>query len=304
MGKSSYVKSCLLFSIGINCIWIFVYFYQQRFTQYDQLSSGMVATYSNTMPPSFTDDKTQQADLSTIDVTDNTPDNIYQTDKLSDMLDNQIKLKPYIFIGGVPSSGTTLARAMLDAHPDIRCGEETRLVPRILQMRERWIKSKQESKRLQAAGLNDAIITRIVRNFVSNVIELHGAKADNLCNKDPLSLTQMPFLHDMFPKAKFLLMIRDGRAVANSIVSRNITITGVDHKSYLSAAQFWNKAIEKMWFNCQSIGETYCLPVFFERLVETPKEEISKILEFLNIPWSDNVMHHSDFLASEVSLSK
>ena len=32
-------------------------------------------------------------------------------------------------------SGTTLMRAMLDAHPEVRCGEETRVVPRILQVR-------------------------------------------------------------------------------------------------------------------------------------------------------------------------
>ena len=36
------------------------------------------------------------------------------------------------FVGGVPRSGTTLMRAMLDAHPMIRCGEETRVIPRIL----------------------------------------------------------------------------------------------------------------------------------------------------------------------------
>ena len=41
---------------------------------------------------------------------------------------------PFIFIGGHPRSGTTLVRAMLDAHQKIRCGEETRIIPRILQV--------------------------------------------------------------------------------------------------------------------------------------------------------------------------
>ena len=65
--------------------------------------------------------------------------------------------EPIIFIGGMPRSGTTLARVMLDAHPDIRCGEETRVVPRILQMRQQWKKSAKESMRLQEAGVTDEV---------------------------------------------------------------------------------------------------------------------------------------------------
>lgn len=212
--------------------------------------------------------------------------------------------KPYIFIGGVPSSGTTLLRVMLDAHPDIRCGEETRLVPRILQMRERWRRAGPEHERLKAAGLNDSVINTIVRNFISDVIELHGPPAQFLCNKDPLALAQMPDLAQMFPRGKFLLLVRDGRAVAHSIVSRNISISGVDHKSYLSAAMFWNKAIDKMWGHCNQQGPSKCLPVYFEKLVADPEGRMREILTFLGIPWHDNVIHHEKVLQSEVSLSK
>lgn len=61
---------------------------------------------------------------------------------------------PLIFIGGMPRSGTTLLRVMLDAHPDIRCGEETRVIPRLLSLKQQWLKSPIESKRLQEAGIS------------------------------------------------------------------------------------------------------------------------------------------------------
>ena len=56
---------------------------------------------------------------------------------------------PLVFIGGVPRSGTTLMRAMLDAHPEVRCGQETRVIPRILQLRSHWMKSEKEKMRLE-----------------------------------------------------------------------------------------------------------------------------------------------------------
>jgi hypothetical protein len=54
------------------------------------------------------------------------------------------KNHPLIFIGGMPRSGTTLTRAILDSHPLVRCGEETRVIPRILSMRAAWKKSTSE----------------------------------------------------------------------------------------------------------------------------------------------------------------
>lgn len=55
--------------------------------------------------------------------------------------------RPVIFIGGMPRSGTTLMRAILDSHPSVRCGEETRVIPRVLNMRAAWQKSALEWNR-------------------------------------------------------------------------------------------------------------------------------------------------------------
>lgn len=63
------------------------------------------------------------------------------------MIENVTSSKPIIFIGGMPRSGTTLMRAILDSHPLVRCGEETRVIPRILSMRGSWKKSPVEWNR-------------------------------------------------------------------------------------------------------------------------------------------------------------
>lgn len=212
--------------------------------------------------------------------------------------------RPLVFVGGVPRSGTTLARAMLDAHPDIRCGEETRVLPRIVGMRSKWDRSEREHQRLLEAGLPGDILDKATRAFVSEIVEGHGEPAKYLCNKDPLLLNYMTDLRRIYPKSKFVLMVRDGRAVAYSIVSRNVTITGVDHKSYMSAALFWNRVVTRMTTDCRILGSQHCLQVYYEKLVEDPRRWMGKILHFLSIPWHENVLHHHELINKEVSLSK
>ena len=208
-----------------------------------------------------------------------------------------------VFVGGVPRSGTTLVRAMLDAHPDVRCGEETRVIPRIISMRSRWSKSQKESNRLKEAGLSEFTLDSATRAFISEIILNHGKLSRYLCNKDPLVLNYMPELSRIFPRSKFLLMVRDGRAVAYSIVSRNVTISSVDSKSYMSAALFWNKVVQRMSTECVNHRDR-CVMVHYEDLVSDPRKWMTSTLKFLGIPWHENVLKHHQLIDSEVSLSK
>ena len=208
-----------------------------------------------------------------------------------------------LFVGGCPRSGTTLARAMLDAHPDVRCGEETRVLPNMLRLRKMW-DGNMEHNRLKEAGLGDNLLDQATVAFMSEILLHHGEPAKFLCNKDPMVLGYMSHVIRLFPKAKFVLMIRDARAVAYSIVSRNVTISGVDHTNYLAAAEFWNKVVTSMLDDCKLFGEKHCMVVFYEKLIRDPKTWMEKILEFGGIPWHDNVLHHHELINKEVFLSK
>ncbi|XP_064536920.1 protein-tyrosine sulfotransferase isoform X2 [Drosophila montana] len=213
---------------------------------------------------------------------------------------------PLIFIGGVPRSGTTLMRAMLDAHPDVRCGQETRVIPRILQLRSHWLKSEKESLRLQEAGITKEVMNSAIAQFCLEIIAQHGEPAPRLCNKDPLTLKMGSYVIELFPNAKFLFMVRDGRATVHSIISRKVTITGFDLASYRQCMEKWNHAIELMHEQCRDIGKDRCMMVYYEQLVLHPEEWMRNILKFLDVPWNEAVLHHEQFInkPNGVPLSK
>ncbi|CAM6002574.1 unnamed protein product [Sphagnum balticum] len=210
---------------------------------------------------------------------------------------------PIIWIGGMPRSGTTLMRAMLDAHPSVRCGEETRVLPRILGMHAQWKRNVREATRLQEAGLDDTVIDAAISGFITEIIVRHGAPAARLCNKDPFTLKSVAYLRHLFPRSKFLLMIRDGRATVHSIISRKVTITGFDLKNPKQCLEKWNAAVEMMYNECIKAGGDVCMPVPYEQLVLQPLKWTRDILNFLNLPWNASVLNHEQFIGDKISLS-
>lgn len=61
--------------------------------------------------------------------------------------------------------------------------------------------------------------------FCLEVIARHGDPAPRLCNKDPLTFKSASYLSELFPQAKFIFMLRDGRATVHSIISRKVRST-------------------------------------------------------------------------------
>lgn len=203
---------------------------------------------------------------------------------------------PIIFIGGHPRSGTTLMRSMLDAHSWVRCGEETRILPNILQMRLLF-NDGAEKPRLLQGGITDQIIASAFAAFFLETIAQHGEPPKVLCNKDPLLLNHAEYIsNDMFPRSRWIFMLRDGRAVVHSIVSRKITISGYNNDDPEQALRHWNNAVESMNIQCENVGVNRCMKVRYEDLVLHPRSTMEKVLEFLELPWEEDVLHHEDFI--------
>ena len=91
-----------------------------------------------------------------------------------------------------------------------------------------------------------------------------------------------------------------------SFFFRKVTITGFDLKSYRQSLTKWNSAISAMKDQCDELGEDYCLKVYYEQLILHPRTWLTKILKFLNLEWTEDVMHHEKQINKPhgISLSK
>jgi protein-tyrosine sulfotransferase len=155
-----------------------------------------------------------------------------------------------------------------------------------------------------AGGITETMLDSAVRAFLYEILVQHSKSADVLCDKDPFVLKYAAYISTLFSNSKFLLLIRDARAVIHSVMTRNVTITGFSSSDYRQNLRLWNKGIEVMVSQCTDLGTSKCLMVYYESLVLQPKKTIEGILKFLEINWVEDVLHHEELIGKRISLSK
>ena len=204
-----------------------------------------------------------------------------------------------IFIGGHPGSGTTLFRAMLDGHANIRCTRECQALHQMLALYRGTIGSEAGRRFFESTGVPYRVLARATRAFVTKIVAGRGTSgAKYLCYKGPL-LQELHTLERLFAASKFVFMIRDGRAVARSVADRLSTV----FNDSFHIAQAWNNLVNETVKQCSQLADK-CMTVFYEELVRDPSGQMKEVLRFLDIPWHDDVLRHHELIGSEVSLSE
>jgi hypothetical protein len=202
-----------------------------------------------------------------------------------------------IFIGGAGRSGTTLMRMMLDAHPNICCGPELKVLPPIAQA-------------FACLSTNDSLMQsydcdvpdlqfrfrELIEGLVANFRQRSGKP--RWAEKTPHNVIVMAPLGYVFPDARFLHIIRDGRDVACSLVNSNWIAASsgqpVDFtRNVTSAARYWRDVVRTAREHAaHPVLAGRVLEVRYEALVADTDGTLREVLRFLDEPWHDAVLFH------------
>ncbi len=138
---------------------------------------------------------------------------------------NDRYLLPPFFLVGVPRSGTTLLRMLLDLHHNIYAGPESSWIGGNYSFPEvsiRGLYNKMINDKTSPLHTMEAIpleyIKSVFRDLVTKIIskQLRYENKQIWIEKTPDNIVQLPFLKELFPEMKVIHVIRDGRDVALS----------------------------------------------------------------------------------------
>jgi hypothetical protein len=230
-------------------------------------------------------------------------------------------VNPYFFVVGCPRSGTTLLRRMLDAHPRLAMmPRETHFIPRIYERRAGLTAGGEVTpavvdelladRHFARLGVGREALERLLAreeptsyaSFVSRIFDMQGrARGTELVgDKTPGYVRQLPTLHALWPEARFVHLIRDGRDVCLSLLewrsgprlAGRFSSWAEDPVS--TTALWWEWHVRIGREDGAALGPERYRELRYDSLVADPAGECAELCDFLELPYDDAMLRYEE----------
>lgn len=198
---------------------------------------------------------------------------------------------PY-FLVGFPRSGTTLLERLLDAHPDIAAIDE---LPIVNAMVNGLVEQTGGADAYPAAldSLDQEAVGSLRQSYWDRLREKHPDPVEGrqVIDKLPFNLIHLGLIFRAFPDARVLVALRDPRDVclscfANNFSPNRATVQLLD----LERTARTYAAVMGLWQRYREILPLQTHTHRYEDLVTSPREVLGRIVDFLGLPWRDDLL--------------
>lgn len=206
-----------------------------------------------------------------------------------------------IFIISQPKAGSTLLQRILAGHPDIQTSAETWLMLHpVYGLRKRGMQADYNAS-WAATGVTEFLDNYAdgrktyvdgIRSFAEviygRVLEKHGKKL--FLDKTPRYTMIIDDLYELFPAAKYVLLIRNPLAILKSELH---TYVGDDWNVLSRFAPDLIDAPHRLVGARQLLGES-AFELRYEDLVSEPEDIVNELCKFLAIEYDPGMLDYSD----------
>lgn len=108
-------------------------------------------------------------------------------------------------------------------------------------------------------------------------------------DKTPVYVEHIPLLASLFPEARFVHVLRDGRDVALSMMD-----LGRLHRGGASPALVWARRVRRGRAAGRALGRERYAELRYEQLVEDPERALRPLCRFLELPYDPVMVQHRE----------
>jgi hypothetical protein len=208
------------------------------------------------------------------------------------------------FIVGSARSGTTLMRIVLNAHSEIAVPPESRFVVELYDGTDdvpvdptldaiaahprfkTWDLSI-DAVRERLGGRSRAGYGEVMTAAYRAYAEARGKSRWG--DKTPRYIERIPLLAKLFPEARFIQIVRDGRNVALSYAD-----VPFGPKTVARAAALWANRVSTGMAAGRALGPRRYVEVLYEEFVTDPEPQLQAICDFIEAPFEPEMLeyHH------------
>ncbi len=209
-----------------------------------------------------------------------------------------------IFIVGVPRSGTTLLRVLLDSHSQILALPETPWMvgaygrdASLREVLQGLIEGPFGAVR-NISGVEPEHVLAAGRRFLDELFApaLKERNKRMLAFKTPADIRHLDFLTALFPDAFYIHITRDGRDVSMSqMAKRGSFFTDLKEYRQLSYANVFKRWVD--WERRVRIvlrkENLRVIHLRYEDLIAAPARELHRVAEFLGVPFEPGMVDYA-----------
>ena len=221
-----------------------------------------------------------------------------------------VSVQPFAFIVGRGRSGTTLVRAQLDSHPDVAVVQEAHFLAGLARRRrrfetpegfalDRFLSALTEHRSFfrldlsaeDVAGILSDPAPASVADAIRRIYAAYAARRgkSRYGDKTPSLVVHLPMFATMFPEARFLHVIRDGRDSTLSYLDASFGPTTV-----AEAAIYWRRFVDAGRRAGRALGTKRYREVRYEQLVADPERELQGICRFFDLRYDDAMLRYPE----------